>query len=397
MLVGIVGKPNVGKSTFFSALTLVDAQIANYPFTTIEPNKGIGFVRTPCADAFFNVQCNPRHGFCANHTRFVPVEIMDVAGLVPGAHEGKGLGNKFLDDLRQADVLIHVIDASGSTNEKGEVVEPGSHDPVKDVLFLEEEINLWFLGILNNNWQKMARTHYESKTKLLQALKESLSGLGVNENHLDKALLQLKLDEKPLIHWTESDKTAFARALREASKPIVIAANKMDLPSAEKNVQTLKEKFPNHAIIPCSAEAELSLKRAAKNSLVEYIPGSKEFKTVKELNERQREALELIRHKVLEKLEGTGVQKVLDEAVFHVLGYVAIFPGGVKKLADSQGHILPDCFLLPLHSTTLDFAFKLHTDIGKNFIKAINVKTRQLVGKDHELKNGDVIEIVFNK
>ena len=152
MLIGFVGKPSSGKSTIFAAATLIDVARASYPFTTIEPNRGMGFVRVECVDKEFNVQCNPRSGFCVNHTRFVPVELLDVAGLVPGAHEGKGLGNKFLDDLRQADVLIHVVDASGSTNEKGEAVESGSHDPSKDVKFLEEELELWMLGILENNW-----------------------------------------------------------------------------------------------------------------------------------------------------------------------------------------------------------------------------------------------------
>ena len=155
MLIGLVGKPSSGKSSFFSAATLVDVAIASYPFTTIEPNRGIGFVRIDCVDTEFNTQCNPRTGFCKNHVRYVPIELIDVAGLVPGAHEGKGLGNKFLDDLRQADVLIHVVDVSGSTNEKGEMVPVGSHDPAKDIGFLEEEINLWFLGVLQKNWPKM--------------------------------------------------------------------------------------------------------------------------------------------------------------------------------------------------------------------------------------------------
>jgi len=87
----------------------------------------------------------------------------------------------------------------------------------------------------------------------------------------------------------------------------------------------------------------------------------------------------------------------LDETVFSSLKFVAIFPGGTKGLADKDGNVLPDCFLMPPHSTTLDFAFRLHTDFGKNFIKAVDVKTRMLLGKDHALKNRDVIEIIANK
>src|SRR3970040_2190760 len=118
MLIGLVGKPSSGKSTFFKAATLAEVDIAPYPFTTIKPNHGVGYVKVDCIDKEMGVQCQPAHGFCLKGQRFVPVELMDVAGLVPGASEGKGLGNQFLDDLNQADVLIHIIDIAGSTNEK---------------------------------------------------------------------------------------------------------------------------------------------------------------------------------------------------------------------------------------------------------------------------------------
>jgi len=106
MIIGFVGAPSSGKSSFFKAATLADAEIANYPFTTIKPNHGVGFVRIDCVDKDFGKQCNPRIGYCVNHQRFVAVDLMDVAGLVPGAHLGLGLGSQFLDDLRQAHVLI---------------------------------------------------------------------------------------------------------------------------------------------------------------------------------------------------------------------------------------------------------------------------------------------------
>ena len=92
MLIGVVGKANIGKSTFFKAATLMDIEIANYPFATIKPNHGVGFIRVPCVDKDFNTQCNPRTGYCKNHERFITVDMIDVAGLVPGAHEGKGMG-----------------------------------------------------------------------------------------------------------------------------------------------------------------------------------------------------------------------------------------------------------------------------------------------------------------
>jgi ribosome-binding ATPase YchF (GTP1/OBG family) len=397
MLIGIVGKPSSGKSTFFSAATLVDVARAAYPFTTIEPNRGMGFVRVECADKDFNVQCNPRSGFCMNHIRFVPVELLDVAGLVPGAHEGKGLGNKFLDDLRQADVLIHVVDASGSTNEKGEQVESGSHDPCMDVRFLEEELELWMLGILENNWGKFARNPLVGKSQTIEALSKGLSGLGVTQTQVDAALSKITFADKKLNDWTPEEKRTFVHQLRLISKPIVIAANKCDLSPSKGNVEKLKKEFPHLLIVPCAAEAELTLKKAAKAGLIEYVQGDADFTVKGTLNEAQTHALEYIREKVLKPLNGTGVQSMLDQTVFYGLKYIAVFPGGTKGLIDSQGRVIPDCFLMPPHSTTLDFAFRLHTDFGKNFIKAIDVKTRMLLGKDHALKNRDVIEIVANK
>jgi len=397
MQIGVVGKPSSGKSTFFSAATLIDVAIANYPFTTIEPNKGTGFVRVKCVDAEFGVQCNPRYGYCRNGTRFVPVELVDVAGLVPDAHLGKGRGNAFLDDLRQADVLIHVVDASGGTNERGEVVAVGSHDPLLDIEFLEKEIDLWFFGILEKNWQKIYKAPFESRAKLISAMAQSLSGIGAREIDIDRALHKTGLGEKKLNTWEEAEKMAFAAALREISKPIVIAANKMDIGAAEKNFRRMLEKFPEKTILPCSGFAELALKKAAKAGFVDYEPGAGEFRALKELDEKQKHLLEMIRKTVLEKFGNTGIQDALDKTVFEALKYIAVFPAGVKKLADSEGRILPDCILMPPGSTALDFAFKLHTDMGKGFIKAIDVKKTLMVGKEHALQNRDAVEIVFKK
>ena len=397
MQIGVVGKPSSGKSTFFSAATMVDAAIANYPFTTIEPNKGTGFVRVKCVDKEFGVHCNPRHGYCKNGTRFVPIELIDVAGLVPDAHLGKGKGNAFLNDLSQADVLIHVVDASGSTNEKGEPVASGSHDPCKDVEFLEKEIDLWFLGIIEKHWQKLGRVPFESKAKRVTAMSQSLSGIGGSETNIEASLLKSNLGEKKFEQWSAEDKLLFATTLREISKPIIVAANKMDVSTSEANFKKMKKKFPNKIILPCSGFAELALKKAAKQGFIEYEPGTNDFKKLKELNEKQEEILELIKKNVLQKYGSTGVQEVLDKTVFDALGYIAIFPAGSKKLSDSEGNVLPDCILMPKASTALDFAFKLHSDMGNGFIRAVDVKKKQMVGKEHELQNRDSIEIIFKK
>ncbi len=396
MIIGVVGKPSSGKSTFFNAATMLDVAMASYPFTTIEANKGIGFVRVECVDKEFNVQCDPRSGFCHNHVRYVPVELIDVAGLVPGAHEGRGMGNQFLSDLSRADVLVHVVDASGSTNEKGEAVEAGSHDPEQDILFLEAEIDLWFLGIIEKNWPKFGRLNFDSKSKLVEAMSQNLSGIGATPTHVEIVLDSLRLGEKKLASWTQEEKKAFAVKLRQLSKPIVVAANKCDIPTAKKFVESMRQKFPEKMIIPCSGIAELTLKRAAKEGSIEYWPGDKDFTVKKDINEKQKAGLDFIRANVLGVYGGTGVQEVLEKAVFGLLRYFAIFPGGTKGLVDSQGRTLPDVFLMPPKTTALDFAYRLHTDFGKHFIRAINVKTKLMVGKEHVLAHRDVIEIVHS-
>ncbi len=395
MLVGLIGKPSSGKSTFFQALTSVPVERSARPFTTIKPNRGIGYIEVECVDKEFNVQCNPRTGYCINSRRFVPVEVLDVAGLVPGAHEGKGLGNKFLDDLRQADILIHIVDASGSTNENGEAVETGSHDPVKDVQFLELELNYWFKGILENNWHKLVREGNLNK-KNEEVLFIQFTGLGISRYAVQKTLSTLNLTETHLASWTEANKMQFCQTLREIGKPIIIAANKCDLPTSAKNIEKLNQTFPNYLIVPCSAEAEITLKEANKHGFIKYIPGDAIFEITKELNDGQKKAMQFLQL-VLQKFNGSGVQKTLNAAVLDYLKYLAVFPGGVNKLADSQGNVLPDVFLLPPGSTALDFAFSLHTDMGRGFIKAVDVKQKKPIGKDHPLKHRDVIELFFKK
>tara|TARA_Y100000310_G_C20691575_1_gene822603 strand:- start:1130 stop:2323 length:1194 start_codon:yes stop_codon:yes gene_type:complete len=397
MLVGVVGKSNVGKSTFFKALTLADVEIANYPFATIKPNSGIAHVRIDCIDTEFNVQCNPREGYCINHQRFVPIELIDVAGLVPGAYEGKGMGNQFLDDLRQADALIHVIDISGSTNDKGEPVKPGTRDPIEDIKFLEVEMDMWYLNILKKGWEKFARTIQQEHQDIKKALTDQLSGLGVTEEMVEDTLKDI--NETNHTKWTEQNLKDIATNLRKKTKPMIIAANKIDIPGAEDNLKRIKKEFPNYIIIPCSAESELAIKEAAKEDLIEYLPGDNDFKILKEdkLNEKQKKALNFVKENILKKYNSTGVQEIINKATFELLKLIAIFPGGVNKLEDQHGNILPDCFLLKEGSTALDFAYKIHTDLGDKFIRAIDVKTKMTVGKEHILKHRDVVEIITAK
>jgi ribosome-binding ATPase YchF (GTP1/OBG family) len=392
MLIGLVGKPSVGKSTFFKSATLADVAIASYPFTTIKPNHGVGYVKIDCIDKDFGVQCQPRTGYCINHIRFVPVDLMDVAGLVEGASEGKGLGNQFLDDLRQADLFIQIVDISGTTDAGG---REGKGDPIADIRMLENELDLWYLGILNKVWKSFARTLQQKKENFAKAVAKQFSGLKVTESNVKEAILKLNYDAEKPSDWTDSELMNFARKLRLLTKPMIIAANKIDKRGGKENLEKVKNEFPNTMIIPCSADSELALKEANKAGLIQYIPGENHFKIIEgKASEKQRQALELIRKNVLEIFGSTGVQEILNKSVFDFLKYIAIFPAASNKLVDSQGRILPDCFLMPPGTTALDFAFKLHTGIGNNFVKAIDAKTKKAVGKDHVLKNRDGIEII---
>ena len=396
MLLGLVGKPSVGKSTFFKAATLAEVEIASYPFTTIKANHGVGYVKVDCIDKEFNVQCNPSHGFCIQGKRFVPVELKDVAGLVKGASEGKGLGNQFLDDLREADAFIHIIDVSGTTDSEGKQTE--GYDPSQDIEMLENELDKWYAGILKKAWKSFAKKTESEKGKFEEAISKQFSGLKVKEWHVKDVLR--KIDNKLLVKpslWTDSQIMDFASKLRKNSKPMIIAANKIDMEKGFENYNKLKGDFPYLILIPCSADSELALREATKHDLINYIPGEKNFtyKNEKKLNEKQKEALETIKETVLDKFEfGTGIQEVLNMAVFSLLDYIAIFPAGANKLADSKGRILPDCFLMPKGSTALDFAYYLHTDFGKNFIKAIDARSKQAKGKDYKLRHRDAMEIV---
>ncbi len=399
MLIGLVGKPSVGKSTFFKAATLAEVEIASYPFTTIKPNEGVGFVKTRDPALDFNKHSNPRDGFVVGDARFIPVQLLDVAGLVPGAHEGAGMGNQFLDDLRQADVLIHVIDISGSTNEKGEAVDAGSYDPANDVKFLEEELDYWYLNLINKGWDKFARQIQQEKGSVAKALAKQLSGLKVTLEMVEDSIKKLALSENPT-EWSKESLFDLAQALRKLTKPMVIACNKVDTPTGKANYETLSTQFPDLTLIPCSAGSELALREAAKKDLIDYVPGEQDFSITEkgntEMSDTQKKGLEYIKEHVLGLEKGSGVQAALNAAVFDKLAYIAIFPGG-SKLEDKDGNVLPDCFLMPGDSTALDFAYRLHTDFGKNFIRAIDIKKKLTVGKDHPLQNGDIVEIVSGK
>lgn len=385
-LIGLVGKPNAGKSTMLKALTLADVKIANYPFTTIYPNIATGYIITDCPCKSLGLKCNPNNSQCISGKRMIPVQLMDVAGLVPGAHEGRGLGNKFLDDLRQARVLIHVLDCSGLTDEEGR--ETRGHNPSKDVEFLEIEIEEWFFSVLKKGLVKYERLSKLEKTDIVKILSEQVTGLGINE-------IQVKyvMDASPIKDFSDESVRNLAKALRKESKPMIIAANKMDSPNAKENIDIIRKEHPEYIAVPCSAESEAALRMADKTGAVRYFPGSSDFEIIN-ANEKQKAALESIRN-LIKELGSTGVQEVLNKSVLDLLGMIVVYPvENENKFSNKKGAILPDAFLVPKGSTVIEMAAAVHTDLAKNFISAVDAKTKRRVGADHQLKDGDIIKII---
>ena len=393
MLIGLIGKANVGKSTFFSASTENIVNIANYPFTTVKPNLGICHVRIKCVCTEFGVKDNPVHSICVDGIRYIPIQIIDVAGLVPGAHAGKGLGNKFLDDARQADALIHVIDISGSTDFEGRPLTPGTGDPLEDVRFVDEEFDLWLVSIIKRDWDHI-RELDSSGLNTAQILKKRLSGLAVTESTIDKVLNKFNLHNKKIRSWTEQELFNFCQNIRRIEKPVVIAANKADLLTSQNNLEKIMEKYTH--VIPCTSELEVLLRKAAKNGFLHYLPGddSFEIKENMQLSEKQRYALQIV-SSFIKKYGSTGVQEILNVACFDLLKKIVVYPvEDESKLTDKKGNILPEAYLLNEDSTAKDLAHVIHDELGKGFLFAIDVRTKRRLGADHILKNNDVVKIV---
>jgi hypothetical protein len=396
--VGLVGKANVGKSTFFAAATMKSVDIAGFPFTTIEANRGVAYLRTPCVCRELGVEDDPINSACVDGIRLVPVDLIDCPGLIRGAHIGKGLGNKFLDEVRRADALIVVADVAGATDDNGQPVTPGSHDPLEDVQMFEDEFDLWLMGIVTKDWDKIARTAQSAKEDIGRHLEEKLTGLRMNRYHIAEAVENLSLDPYRATEWSQKELKAFVSELRRVSKPLTVAANKADKGPAEENIEKLKE--AGYRVIPTCAEAELSLRRATVAGLIDYTPGDRDFEILQggKLTKGQRKALELIKERILDRWGSTGVQDIIDAAFFELLKMIPVYPvEDAEKLTDHQGRVLPDCYLVPRGTTAKQFAALIHTELGESFIFAIDARTKKRLSDDYVMDRDDVIQIVASK
>jgi len=393
LIIGLLGKANVGKSTFFNSATDSSIQVANFPFTTINPNIGVAFVRVNCVCKELNLMDNPINSKCIDGVRFIPIKLIDIAGLVHGAHSGRGLGNKFLDDTRQANVLIHVVDISGSTDEEGRPISLGMGDPLNDIVFVETEFDLWIRSLILRDWDKIIKENNNLRQRIEQTISKRLSGLSIDEQIVKDAINFVGLSKKPF-DWNPDDLLLICKQIRYLSKPIVIAANKADLSSSDTNISRLKDL--DRPFFPCISEAELILKRALKKNLVHYVPGDSKFDILdrSKFSEKQLEALDII-SQVLKKFGSSGIQNILNYACFEALGNIVVYPVEDEYgYTDKKGNVLPDSKIVSKGITAKEFASLIHEELGKGFLYAIDARTKQRIGADHSLKNNDIIKIV---
>lgn len=428
MRIGIVGKPNVGKSTFFAAATLANVDIANYPFCTIEANVGVAFLPAPkpcpcgelrqqretegrlaatdSSDARQGSLCTPNTGTCVGHLRLVPTFLVDVAGLVPGAHEGKGRGNAFLADLAACDALIQVIDAAGTTDVEGNPI--GKNDDFvaveKGILaeydFLTGELDAWITGIIDDGWAKGVRkVQSGGGGAMADYLHEKLTGLGATPGKVANALDAFRgeeVDFEAPASWDKELRKLLASHLRKAMFPIHVAANKAEI-APGKTWQSLADKLEEEGslLIPCYSDGELALRRAAKGGLINYTPGSHTFEIPADspLNAAQKAGLEGLQNS-MSKLSGTGVATLIAKVLYEALDHIVVYPvQDESRWVDGEGNVLPDALVVPDEITAKDLAYAVHSDLGDGFIKAVDGRTKRVIGAEHQLSNSDVVKI----
>ena len=394
--IGLIGKTNTGKTTFFNAATLSSEEISSYPFTTKKPVSGVSHAITLCVHPEFNVQDNPNNSKCVDGWRYIPIEIIDLPGLIKDAWKGKGLGNQFLSIAAQSDALLHVVDASGGIDSTGQISEAGTGDPISDFADIEEELVMWYLKILEGNRDKVSKS-IRTGSDTVDAITDLYRGIGVKKFHVKDALRSTGLSEKDFDNYDMTDSKKLALNLRRFSKPTLIVANKIDVPGADKNFDRLRERYNDMIIIPASGDSELSLRRAEQKGLIKYSPGSEEFDIVKseDLNEKQTNALEFIKKGIMGEFMRTGVQFAINIAVFKLLKMNSIYPvANDKDLTDKKGRILPDLILLKDGATVNDLAREIHTDLTKGLLYAKDLRYNLRLPIDYQLRDRDVISLV---
>ncbi|MEM3522726.1 MAG: redox-regulated ATPase YchF [Candidatus Bathyarchaeia archaeon] len=395
--IGIIGKTNAGKTTFFNAATSLYAEVSTYPFTTKKPNIGKAYVQTICACKELKVKDNPVNSLCVDGWRFIPIELIDLPGLIKDAWRGKGLGIQFLSVAAQADALLHIVDASGSIDKEGRLGRPGIGNPVLDVYDIEEEMTMWFMSNLERNMEKILKRIEKAKIPLEKAFFEVLAGLKVKIEHVKEALNTLNLNDKEIKEWSKEDIRNFSRKIRELSKPTIIVANKMDLAYADANFERLRDEFKDTFVVPCSSEAELALKRAEQKGFIKYVPGEEAFEVIDEskLTKEQKWALNYVQQRVFSKIMRTGVQFAINLCIFKLLKMNTVYPvEDPNNLSDKKGNVLPDVFLVPPNATVKDLAAQIHTDLAKTMIYAIDARTGLRLPTDYVIRDRDIISIV---
>jgi len=397
--IGLIGKTNTGKTTFFNSATLATADISNYPFTTKLPSTGNANAITLCVHKEFNLQDNPKNSRCIDGWRFIPIELVDLPGLIKGAWEGKGLGNQFLSIAAQSDALLHIVDVSGSIDAAGRIAEPGSGDPVADIGDIEEELVMWYVKLLEGNRDKISRA-INSGIDIISAITDVFRGIGVKEEHVKLSLRENNLEDHNFDELGPQEVKDFSWSLRDISKPTLIVANKVDLPSATDNFNRLREEYKDIIIVPASADAELTLRRAANRGLIHYFPGDERFeiKDQSVLTDKQRWALNFIRNDILDEYMRTGVQFAINVAVFKLLRMNAVYPvAEASKLSDRSGNILPDVYLMKSGSTVEDLAKEVHSDLAKGLLYAIDIRDGLRLPTTYEIKDRDILSIISTR
>ena len=394
--IGLIGKTNTGKTTFFNSSTLSSAEISTYPFTTKKPESGTANAITLCVHPEFKVQDNPNNSKCIDGWRYIPIEMIDLPGLIKDAWKGKGLGNQFLSVAAQSDALLHVVDVSGGIDTSGKIAEAGSGDPISDFADIEEELIMWYHKILEGNRDKLSKL-IKSGTDFVDAITDLYQGIGVTKSHVKETLRATNLEDKEFNDYGIEDSKKFASHLRKISKPTLIVANKIDVEGADKNFVKLRERYIDTIVVPASADSELSLRRAEQKGLIKYSPGSEQFDILKseELNDKQKNALEFIKKDIMGEYMRTGVQFAINIAVFKLLKMNSVYPvADEKKLSDKKGRVLPDLLLMKDGATVHDLAKEIHTDLTKGLLYAKDLRYKLRLPTTYQLRDRDVVSLV---